>query len=93
VEYRACGKSGLVLSMLGIGCWSFGGGESDYWGSQDQRDAEAVVARALDMGVNYFDTAEGYNDGRSEAMVGRCRGGHRHESRGAASARGPARDT
>jgi aryl-alcohol dehydrogenase-like predicted oxidoreductase len=80
VEYRACGKSGLELSVLGIGCWSFGGGESDYWGPQDQRDAGEVVARALDMGVNYFDTAEGYNDGRSEEALGAALGRRRAEA-------------
>jgi aryl-alcohol dehydrogenase-like predicted oxidoreductase len=65
---------------LGIGCWSFGGSESDYWGPQDQRDAVEVVARALDMGVTYFDTAEGYNDGRSEEALGRALGARRAEA-------------
>jgi aryl-alcohol dehydrogenase-like predicted oxidoreductase len=70
----------LQLSLLGIGCWSFGGGEGDYWGPQDQHDADDVVARALDLGVNYFDTAEGYNDGRSEESLGRALGRRRPEA-------------
>jgi myo-inositol catabolism protein IolS len=65
---RSCGRSGLRLPILGIGCWSFGGG--DYWGEQDQTDVDSIVAAALDMGCNYFDTAEVYNDGRSEIALG-----------------------
>ena len=70
MEQRLCGHSELRLSSVGVGCWSFGGG--DYWGAQDQADVDAVVHRAVDLGVNYFDTAEAYNDGRSEEALGRA---------------------
>ena len=70
METRECGRSGLKLSRLGLGCWAFGGGE--YWGPQDQSDVDAVVRRAFELGVNYFDTAEVYNDGRSESSLGRA---------------------
>jgi aryl-alcohol dehydrogenase-like predicted oxidoreductase len=70
MELRPCGRSDLKLSVLGVGCWEFGG--SDYWGPQSQAQADAVVRRALDLGVNYFDTAESYNDGRSEETLGRA---------------------
>ena len=70
MEIRECGASGLKLSVLGIGCWSFGGEDADYWGRQDQADAEKVVRRAVELGVNYFDTAEAYNSGRSETALG-----------------------
>jgi aryl-alcohol dehydrogenase-like predicted oxidoreductase len=70
MELRPCGKSDLKLSVLGVGCWEFGGG--DYWGPQSQAQADAVVRRALDLGVNYFDTAESYNDGGSEETLGRA---------------------
>jgi len=70
MEKRKCGETGLELWVLGIGCWEFGG--SDYWGPQSQAEADAVVRRALDLGVNYFDVAESYNDGRSEEAVGRA---------------------
>jgi aryl-alcohol dehydrogenase-like predicted oxidoreductase len=53
-----------------VGCWSFGGGE--YWGEQAQNDAEEVVRRAIDLGITYFDTAEVYNDGRSELSLGQA---------------------
>lgn len=68
MKYRLCGNSDFKLPILGCGCWAFGGGE--YWGSQNQKDVDEVVAKALDLGVNYFDTAEVYNKGASEASLG-----------------------
>jgi aryl-alcohol dehydrogenase-like predicted oxidoreductase len=53
-----------------MGCWAFGGGE--YWGPQSQHDVDRTVRRALDLGVNYFDSAEAYNQGRSEESLGRA---------------------
>ena len=70
MEVRQCGRSGLKLSTLGLGCWAFGGGE--YWGPQDQAEVDAVVRGAFELGVNYFDTAEVYNEGRSESSLGRA---------------------
>jgi myo-inositol catabolism protein IolS len=68
MEYRKCGNTGFSLSVIGTGCWSFGGG--DYWGSHNQADVNTVVHAAIDAGINYFDTAEAYNDGRSELSLG-----------------------
>jgi myo-inositol catabolism protein IolS len=68
MELRTCGKSDLILSVLGTGCWAFGGG--DYWGHQEQKDVTEVVRRSVELGINYFDTAEAYNDGRSEQSLG-----------------------
>lgn len=68
MKTRNSGNSGLRLSILGVGCWAFGGGE--YWGAQDQRDVNDVVHCAVDRGITYFDTAEVYNDGRSETSLG-----------------------
>ena len=68
MQYRKLGKSGLTASVLGIGAWSFGGG--DYWGPQRQQDVDAVVRGALDRGINFFDTAEMYNNGASETSLG-----------------------
>jgi aryl-alcohol dehydrogenase-like predicted oxidoreductase len=70
MEQRSCGNSDLKLSVLGAGCWAFGGG--DYWGDTDQQDIKAVVHRAVELGINYFDTAEAYNDGRSEKSLGQA---------------------
>jgi len=68
METRQCGRSDLELSVLGAGCWAFGGGE--YWGDQNQKDVDEVVNRSLDLGINYFDTAEVYNKGASEKSLG-----------------------
>ena len=68
MQLRQCGKSDLKLSALGLGCWSFGGG--DYWGPHKQEDADAVVRLAVELGCNYFDTAEMYNQGGSETSLG-----------------------
>lgn len=65
---RRCGKSELILPVLGMGCWSFGGG--DYWGAQSQSEVDAVVRHAVDHGCNFFDTAEAYNGGASEQALG-----------------------
>ncbi|MEK6793153.1 MAG: aldo/keto reductase [Spirochaetota bacterium] len=70
METRQCGAADLRLSVLGLGCWAFGGG--DYWGAQDQSDVDSVVHRAYELGINYFDTAEAYNDGRSEESLGKA---------------------
>jgi len=70
MDLRECGRSGLTLPVLGLGCWAFGGGA--YWGGTEQSEVDAVVRRAFDLGVRYFDTAEVYNEGRSEAALGRA---------------------
>ena len=68
MQKRKCGHSDLELFPLGLGCWEFGGG--DYWGTSSQQDTDLIVAKAIDSGINYFDTAEVYNDGRSETSLG-----------------------
>lgn len=75
VPVRACGSSDLKLPVLGVGCFSFGGGA--YWGGQSQRDVDEVVAVALERGINFFDTAESYNGGASEIALGKGLRGRR----------------
>lgn len=70
MERRLCGDSGLELSIVGLGCWAFGGGK--YWGEVEQSRVNMIVRQAIDLGVNYFDTAEVYNDGRSEESLGKA---------------------
>lgn len=67
---RRCGSSNLMLPVLGLGCWAFGGG--DYWGKQSQTEVDAVVRYAIDHGCNFFDTAEAYNNGASETSLGQA---------------------
>jgi myo-inositol catabolism protein IolS len=78
IERRKYGQNGETLPVIGIGCWAFGGG--DYWGPQDQKDVDAVVGMALERGVNFFDTAEAYNDGRSETALGLALKGRRQKA-------------
>jgi aryl-alcohol dehydrogenase-like predicted oxidoreductase len=77
METRQCGQSELKLSALGLGCWAFGGG--DYWGESDRNNIRNVVQRAVDLGVTYFDTAEAYNEGRSEEFLGAALKGVRRD--------------
>jgi aryl-alcohol dehydrogenase-like predicted oxidoreductase len=68
----------MEVSVVALGCWAFAGDE--YWGPQDDRDSIASVHAALDEGVNFFDTAEGYGSGHSERVLGRALKGRRHEA-------------
>src|SRR5580658_1925599 len=67
MEMRVYGRTGMQLSVLGFGCGAVGGLRI----RGDQRDQERAVARALAVGVNYFDTAVQYGDGESEKNLGR----------------------
>ncbi len=70
MEYRTLGRSGLKVSPLCLGAMMFGGETSE-------ADALAIVARAQAQGVNFIDTADAYNAGRSEEVVGRAIAGER----------------
>lgn len=78
MKVRTLGATDLKLGVLGMGCWQYGGGA--YWGDQSQKDVDEVVHKALDIGINYFDTAEIYNDGESEISLGIALKGRRHEA-------------
>ena len=67
MEMRIYGRSGLRLSVLGFGCGAVGG----LMVRGDPADQERAIARALEAGVNYFDTAVQYGDGQSERNLGR----------------------
>ncbi|MCD6519044.1 MAG: aldo/keto reductase [Anaerolineae bacterium] len=70
MEKRRLGTSEIEVSVFGLGCWPLGGGPG--WGDQDERESIATVHAALDYGINFFDTAEGYNNGRSEEVLGKA---------------------
>jgi len=72
VRQRPLGKTGLVTSELALGTWGLSG---EAYGPVDEADAEAVIARALDIGVTLFDTSDSYGGGRMELLLGRlCKG-------------------
>jgi aryl-alcohol dehydrogenase-like predicted oxidoreductase len=76
MEYRPFGRTGLDVSAIGFGCWEVGGG----YGEVDESGFTSAVRRALDLGINCFDTAEGYGMGASERALGRALGGRRDEA-------------
>src|SRR5215813_9719209 len=67
METRTLGRTGLAVSVLGFGCGAVGG----LMVRGDPADQERAIARALAVGVNYFDTAVQYGDGESEKNLGR----------------------
>jgi aryl-alcohol dehydrogenase-like predicted oxidoreductase len=78
VRYREIG--GARVSVVGLGTWQFGSVEWGYGDAYAEGEAMAIVARALDLGVNLVDTAEAYAAGRSERVVGRAITGRREEA-------------
>ena len=77
LEYKQLGSTEIQVSVFALGCWPFAGG--DVWGRQDDGDSIATVHAALDAGINFFDTAEGYGNGKSEQVLGEgLRGRRQH---------------
>lgn len=72
METRELGKSGLVLSTLGFGCWQLGSaGTDDYWGLEyTQEMANHMISLSCSTGTTYFDTAGDYANGGSEKQLG-----------------------
>lgn len=77
MEYRKLGTTDIEVSVMALGCWPFAGGV--VWGEQDDGQSIATVHAALDAGINFFDTAEGYEEGHSERVLGRGLAERRHE--------------
>lgn len=69
MQYRPLGRTGWNISTVSFGAWAIGG----TWGAVDDTDSMAALHRALDLGVNFFDTADVYGDGRSERLLARLR--------------------
>ena len=67
MEHRTLGRTGRPVSVMGLGCWQFGGD----WGEVSDDDALATLRAALDAGVTLLDTADVYGDGRSEQLIAR----------------------
>ena len=69
MEYRELGRTGWKVSTISFGAWAIGG----TWGNVQDEESLAALHRALDLGVNFFDTADVYGDGRSEQLLAKLR--------------------
>lgn len=69
MQYRELGRTGWNVSTISFGAWAIGG----TWGNVKDEESLAALHRALDLGVNFFDTADVYGDGRSEQLLARLR--------------------
>jgi aryl-alcohol dehydrogenase-like predicted oxidoreductase len=86
---RTIGKSGFEVSALGMGCWAIGGpwiweqpGEDPFpagWGKIDDEESIGAIHKAMDLGINFFDTAANYGAGHSEQILGKALGNKRNE--------------
>lgn len=69
MQYRSLGRTGFHVSTVSVGCWAIGGS----WGKVNDEESLAALHRSLDLGVNFFDTADVYGDGHSERLLARLR--------------------
>lgn len=68
MNYRKFGKLGWQVSEIGFGAWALGG---DMWGPQNDNESIAALNKAVDLGINFIDTAQGYGKGHSEEIIGK----------------------
>jgi aryl-alcohol dehydrogenase-like predicted oxidoreductase len=81
---RRLGRSGIEVSSLGLGCWAIGGpywdnGRPNGWGQVDDQESLRALARGLELGVTFFDTADIYGCGHSERLLGQALIGRRDQ--------------
>ena len=79
MKTRKLGKNGPELSVIGLGAWAIGGPWQWGWGKQDDDDSIRTIHRALDLGINWIDTAAVYGLGHSEEIVGKALKGVREQ--------------
>jgi aryl-alcohol dehydrogenase-like predicted oxidoreductase len=75
MRHKKLGRTGLLVSELALGTNTFGGGDLAFWktmGGLDQAAVNAIVGRAVESGINFFDTADTYSAGQSEQRVGQA---------------------
>jgi len=76
IQKRVLGKSGIEVTKIGIGLWAIGG---DEWGPVQDQESLDTISAALDMGINFFDTADVYGAGHSEELLGQAMKGRREK--------------
>jgi myo-inositol catabolism protein IolS len=79
MKYRKLGKSNVEVSEISLGCWTMGGlnwvnGDPNGWANVDEKEVAEAINYALDRGVNHFDNADVYGNGRAERMLARILG-------------------
>ena len=72
MEYAKLGNTDIEVSKLCVGCMSFGKAGTLHDWTVDEAETEKIVKHALDLGINFFDTANGYSEGTSEEYLGRA---------------------
>ena len=73
MKYRVLGKTGLKVSEVGFGAWAIGGNaHGNSYGQTDDKQSLGAVERAIDLGCNFFDTADVYGHGHSEELLGQA---------------------
>ena len=75
MNYRELGRTGFKVSEISFGAWAIG----NDWGNVDDKDSLAALHRAVDLGVNFFDTADVYGDGHSEKLLAQLKKDRREE--------------
>jgi aryl-alcohol dehydrogenase-like predicted oxidoreductase len=80
MQKRKLGTTDMNLTVIGFGAWAIGGGNWEWgWGPQDDADSTAAIHKALDLGINWIDTAAAYGLGHSEEMIGKALQGKRDQ--------------
>jgi myo-inositol catabolism protein IolS len=79
MKYRKLGRSNIEVSEISLGCWTMGGlnwvdGQPNGWANVDEREIAEAINYAIDQGVNHFDNADVYGNGRAERMLARILG-------------------
>ncbi len=77
MQYRELGKSGVKVSEISLGCWTMGGlnwvnGTPNGWANVDENEVIAAIKAGIDAGVNHFDNADVYGNGKAERMLARA---------------------
>ena len=76
MKYRPLGRTELKVSEIGFGVWTV---STNWWGKIDEAEGVGLLVKALDLGINFFDTADTYGRGYGEEVLAKALGQHRHE--------------